>query len=62
MNQRIIALFSLALSFTQIQTAVALENNQHIAPYCAAPALSEAKSYDLQQFKGKVVYVDFWAS
>lgn len=31
-------------------------------PNCTLSSLDVAEHYDLQQFKGKVVYVDFWAS
>jgi len=32
------------------------------APNCALTSLDNTQHYQLQQFKGKVVYVDFWAS
>jgi len=32
------------------------------APDCALTALNEGPAYDLRQFRGKVLYVDFWAS
>ncbi|MCX7085827.1 MAG: TlpA disulfide reductase family protein [Methylococcales bacterium] len=33
-----------------------------IAPQCNLISLNDAKNINLQQFKGKVIYVDFWAS
>lgn len=32
------------------------------APACALPGMQGGQPYQLQQFKDKVVYVDFWAS
>ena len=32
------------------------------APQCELTSLSNSQTINLQQFKGKVVYVDFWAS
>ena len=32
------------------------------APQCALTSLNDSQPLNLQQFKGKVVYVDFWAS
>lgn len=32
------------------------------APNCALASLSDSQNYDLAQFRGKVVYVDFWSS
>lgn len=32
------------------------------APACQLSTLDQAQRYDLQRYKGKVVYVDFWAS
>lgn len=31
-------------------------------PSCALSSINSAQKYDFQQFKGKVLYVDFWAS
>lgn len=32
------------------------------APACPLSSLDKTQQYDLQRYKGKVVYVDFWAS
>jgi thiol-disulfide isomerase/thioredoxin len=63
MNQPTIALLSVALAFTSLSNALAVENKAgRVAPNCAVTSLSDKQNYNLQQFKGKVVYVDFWAS
>ncbi|MGZ8955933.1 MAG: TlpA family protein disulfide reductase [Methylovulum sp.] len=31
-------------------------------PKCALTSLADSQPYDLQQFQGQVLYVDFWAS
>lgn len=62
MNQRIIILSTVLLVFLQIQASIAGEAVGRATPKCTLKSVPDAKSYDLQQFKGKVVYVDFWAS
>lgn len=62
MNQRIITLFSVALALMPMQTLTAAEDNSKVAPVCTLKSVPDVKNYNLQQFKGKVVYVDFWAS
>ena len=61
MNPRIINSFT-ALTFIAMHSAMATEIEQRPAPACATAAIRDAKNYTLQQFKGKVIYVDFWAS
>jgi thiol-disulfide isomerase/thioredoxin len=61
MNQRII-LFTLVFAFGQVQNSNASEKTNQTAPNCSVSSISDSQSYNLQQFKGKVVYVDFWAS
>ena len=61
MNQRILALLCAALALTPIQTIVAAEIGSK-APDCALTSINDTQRYDLQQFHGKVLYVDFWAS
>ena len=48
------------LQLIQVSQANPLENQP--APTCNLGSLSDTRQYDLKQFKGKVVYVDFWAS
>lgn len=55
-----IACFSL-LSLASI-AAMADGDVGRPAPNCALSSLDNREKYDLQHFKGKVVYVDFWAS
>lgn len=61
MNQRILTLLCALLTLNPWATAVAAELGGK-APDCALTSISDAKHYDLQQFRGKVLYVDFWAS
>jgi peroxiredoxin len=61
MNQRILALLCAALALTSIQTIIAAEIGSK-APDCALTSINDTQHYDLQQFHGKVLYVDFWAS
>ncbi len=49
----------LSLYAGAVQTA---ENANLSSPVCALSSLDAAEHFDLQRFKGKVVYVDFWAS
>jgi peroxiredoxin len=48
---------TLAASF-----AVGAEEINKPTPACQLTPLEGGQAYNLQQFKGKVVYVDFWAS
>ena len=51
------------LSFTQLtQLAQADSIENQTAPACDLEALDNSGAYNLSQFKGKVIYVDFWAS
>jgi thiol-disulfide isomerase/thioredoxin len=61
MNQRILALLSTALALTPMQTNFAAEIGSK-APDCVLTSIIDTQRYDLQQFHGKVLYVDFWAS
>jgi thiol-disulfide isomerase/thioredoxin len=61
MNQRIIAILYVLLAITPIKSIMAAETGSAM-PDCALISLTEKQPYDLQQFKGKVIYVDFWTS
>ncbi len=58
LNQRIIILFLGLLALNAVQSA---EIGNRPAS-CTLKSMDGADSYDFQQFQGKVVYVDFWAS
>ena len=49
----------LLLLSTQTVLAIAIGD---AAPACALSTIGESQNIDLSQYKGKVVYVDFWAS
>ena len=61
MNQRIIAILYVLLAVTPIKSIMAAETGSAV-PACALTSLTDKHLYNLQQFKGKVIYVDFWAS
>ncbi len=61
MTQRILALLCAALALGPIQTIVAAEAGGQV-PDCALASMGDAQSYGLKQFRGKVLYVDFWSS
>ena len=55
-----IILFAKAVFFTNT-TGLAVEVGQPM-PKCTVSAIGENQNLDLNQYKGKVLYVDFWAS
>jgi peroxiredoxin len=61
MNQRILVLLCALLALTPIHKITAAEIGSK-APDCALTPINDTQRYDLQQFHGKVLYVDFWAS
>jgi peroxiredoxin len=62
MNQRLSALLSAALALTPLVATQAAEIGS-IAPDCTLTTMiNDSQHYDLKQFHGKVLYVDFWAS
>ncbi len=61
MTQRIAALFSVLLAAMPLQPVFALDKGDSL-PDCALTPAGDTQRYNLQQFKGKVLYIDFWAS
>lgn len=61
MNQRILTLLCAMLALSPIQKVMAAETGGK-APDCTLASIGDSKSYNLQQFQGKVLYIDFWAS
>lgn len=61
MNQRIIVVFFSTLALTLHPSANGLETGQ-AAPDCSLTPVGDEQRYDMHQFRGKVLYVDFWAS
>lgn len=62
MNRRITALLcATILAYAPLQTIIASET-QRAAPDCILTSLSGEQQHDLKKFRGKVLYVDFWAS
>lgn len=61
MNQRITFFFCAILALAPIRLFAAAEINSP-APNCAVTPIDNVQGYDLRQFRGKVLYVDFWAS
>ncbi len=61
LDLRIIGILCAALGLTFDSNANGVEAGQAV-PNCALTAVGNEQRYDMQQFRGKVVYVDFWAS
>jgi len=61
MNQRLVAVLYFVLAMTHLKSLMAAEAVSTM-PDCALTSLADKQSFNLQQFKGKVIYVDFWAS
>jgi peroxiredoxin len=60
-QQLLLKLVSLLTLFCLNSMALAVEIKSTM-PACKVSPLGENKTKDLQQYKGQVVYVDFWAS
>ena len=59
------ALFLIAASFISLAWADETQQaalNHQTAPDCQAPILGEQEQLNLSNYRGKVVYMDFWAS
>ena len=61
MNQRLLAVLYAVLAMIPLKSIMAAEAGSAM-PDCALTSLADKQSFNLQQFKGKVIYVDFWAS
>lgn len=61
MNRRFNLLLKVLVVAAFIQNVSALEQGDSI-PDCSLKLFNESKAFDLKQLKGKVVYLDFWAS
>jgi thiol-disulfide isomerase/thioredoxin len=61
MTQRLISFLCIWFALLPLAAPKAAESGQP-APNCTLTSLDKASSYNLQQYRGKVVYVDFWAS
>ena len=61
MNQRIVVAVVFALTLALYRNANAFEAGQ-AAPNCSLTLVGDGQRYDMRQLRGKVLYVDFWAS
>ena len=61
MNQGFLMLLGVVALVCSLQTALAAEVGG-VAPDCALSAIGGTQDYSLKQFRGKVLYVDFWSS
>jgi DsbE subfamily thiol:disulfide oxidoreductase len=61
MNQRLLAVLYAALAMIPLKSIMAAETGSAMSD-CTLTSLTDKQPYNLHQFKGKVIYVDFWAS
>jgi len=61
MSKQTISLLCAILALFPWQTLSALETGDAV-PNCALTPIGDTQRYDLKQFRGKVLYIDFWAS
>jgi Peroxiredoxin len=61
MNRRRIVLLCATLALAHMQTIMASETGRR-APNCVLTSVGDEHRFDIHQFQGKVLYVDFWAS
>ncbi|WP_394753536.1 TlpA family protein disulfide reductase [Crenothrix sp.] len=61
MIARILTLFCIPLALAA-SFAISAEEINKPTPACLLTPIEGGQAYDLQQLKGKVVYIDFWAS
>jgi len=61
MNKKILLILYTLIFVFFGQTIYAVETNQS-APDCALSGINDNQAYAINQYKGKVIYVDFWAS
>lgn len=61
MNKLRLAFFFFLLTAISMQALIASEINEE-APNCVLKTFKEAEPVTINQLKGKVLYVDFWAS
>jgi peroxiredoxin len=62
MNKKLIIFIGAFMALLSTQAAIALEAGSK-APDCALTAIGDGQQkYSLNQYQGKVLYIDFWAS
>ncbi|MGH8582010.1 MAG: TlpA family protein disulfide reductase [Gammaproteobacteria bacterium] len=61
MHHRNIIIFCAALLFAAVSNGSSAETGR-AAPICTLAPVGGTQPYDMRRFRGKVLYVDFWAS